>query len=181
MHSRIATILGCLALGVGTLSVSSCSVEPSLPDQVMSTESTSIRPSRDYRGLPSELHGTWCSRVTKQACIDLADVFLEFPLATFSYGSSYSGPYFFLAIETAGPESSMAETMTFHYFPAGAVWDCVTEARKYEFSSCNPDYTEAHVTSEPRLVHVPNHQMGYQYDDKEPYYLDPTTDGLRTR
>lgn len=144
--------------------------------------------SRSYKGIPQEIQGTWCFDSDSDTCFNFEDFFSNSPDSGFAYEEIPVFPAneahtfgICLAFDSefdGAPSCSMAASVFFTYFPAGVSWDCVADgAARFGFESCDPDFTHAHRSSEPRLVKILNHQHERQYVDVEPMYLSPNLRG----
>jgi hypothetical protein len=79
-----------------------------------------------------------------------------------------------LAADSGKGECTTSASMFLRYFPAGTRWDCAKAGREgklpYGFDSCDPDYTDEHDPSKPRLIRLPSHQHNKEYVDSVPMY-----------
>ncbi len=139
------------------------------------TASASASPtaSASIEGLPSELDGEWCSS-SGDECVSFPDLAEQFPNAwVHSSEASPSGvTRYVICLDADLGDSSCTTAMTMYldYFPVGVSWDCETDGAGDFFSTCNPDYTSEHDTSQVRLVKQLNHQMEDYYADAHPLY-----------
>ncbi|TYL51186.1 hypothetical protein [Agromyces mariniharenae] len=127
-------------------------------------------------GLPADLSGKWCTRTGEQECFDAAETLAKYPQAfvdeSYPDASTPGTTTFVICLQPdLGDSCSVAGTMLLEYFPAGVAWDCVaTQVEGAGWPACTPDYTDAHYSSEPRLVHQYNHQQDETYHDAPPMY-----------
>lgn len=127
-------------------------------------------------GFPSELAGQWCSRTDEDAaCFSVADLLQEFPgaFAEDVYDSPDTEGAKRIAICLAndlGDGCSMAATMILEYYPVGVAWNCEEFAAANDWPGCDPDYTDAHDPTQPRLAIIPNHQHNPDFVDADPLY-----------
>ena len=129
-----------------------------------------------YNGLPEQWHGTWCSAVTESKCINLADLFEQWPGSTLYLTDNGDSSITDLEV-CLGGSCSGASTVPFDYLPVGVGWDCLSEAANFRETSCDPDYTSYHDISKPRLKFMLYHEQGPIYVDTEPLYQDPSATG----
>jgi len=125
----------------------------------------------DYQGLPEQWHGTWCGSVTPSDCVNLADLFAQYPGSTLYVTDNGDNATTDLLICFGGGCSGASEN-AYTYFPVGVGWDCpaAAVALGYGQTYCDPDYTALHDISKPRLRYVPGHQQNQAYTDTEPLY-----------
>jgi hypothetical protein len=128
-------------------------------------------------GFPSDLQGRWCTRsdIKEQECFSIKELKEEYPETKLdSTSSGYAGPAsrsYGLCLEVDQQDScGMSSLAIYEYFPAGVAWDCT--AMNWTGMACDPDYTENHDSSVPRLVRIPNHQQDETYHDAPPMYQE---------
>lgn|GEM_PF-3500063 len=137
------------------------------------------RPPADPNGsVPADLRGTWCLPNTSE-CVNVSQLMAEYPESFFdgvSQGQSGSTLYTFCTANDLGdllgePACTTAASMYFSYYPKGVDWDCVAAlGSNSAYDGCDPDFTDAHDVSLPRLVIEMNHQQGESYADSPPLY-----------
>lgn len=127
-------------------------------------------------GFPADLVGQWCSRLDPDLeCFSVAGLLQEFPGAflesvTESPDTPGAQRYFICLANDLGDSCSMAATMILEYYPVGVEWNCEEFAAADGWPGCDPDYTEAHDVTQPRLTVIPNHQHNELFVDVEPLY-----------
>jgi len=135
-----------------------------------------VGPKRTIPGLDASLNGKWCLRSDPTDCFDPSSYAKKFPRAfVYSVGADddVSGATIYdICLEPdLDGTCSMAATMLLRYLPAGVAWDCdAIMVESGRWPGCALDYSEPHVSSLPRLVHMYNHQQDEVYHDPEPMY-----------
>lgn len=130
------------------------------------------------------LEGVWCTRSGQSPyggagdpCFSLDSLREQYPGMTgprsIDSDQDAAGPSGFeicLEVEPGGG-CTMAASIYLMYFPVGVGWHCPSQgAAWFDQPGCDPDWTSAHDTTQPRLRIVPNHQQNELFFDTEPLY-----------
>nr|CAD47903.1 hypothetical protein [Paenarthrobacter nicotinovorans] len=137
---------------------------------------SSPRPS-SIPGMPAAVGGKWCTRSTPAICFSDVETKAKYPSIRVQYAEPSDPPpgatdYTLCIQMDLGNGCSTASTIFLRYFPTGVGWNCVQAEvlRGFKKPACDPDYSSAHDTSQPRLVVLLNHQQGPTYSDQLPMY-----------
>jgi hypothetical protein len=166
MKRRTTHVLCAAVIAVAALSA--CTAVP--------THAPTTTQSAQDSKFPSDISGKWCTHDSPSMCFDSSDFSSKYPnsfLEEIDKDKANPGASVYdICLETDLDNGcSMASTMLLEYLPKGVVWNCRTEAEtNFGLDSCDPDYSEAHDTSEPRLVRLANHQQDAVYHDDPPMY-----------
>lgn len=137
--------------------------------------SLNLPTATEVPGLPSVLQGEWCGEAPDDdECFAVSELAAKNPdLALRSTEPSTSVPgavdYALCLQMDLGDSCTTASTIYLRYFPQGVGWDCST-MNGFNLSCTEPDFSDDHDTSRPRLVKLFNHQQDTVYHDSVPMY-----------
>jgi hypothetical protein len=162
---------------IGAAALTALSACTAVPAQAPATSqiAASTQNAQDSK-FPSEMSGKWCTHDAPSTCFDSSDFNAKYPNSFLEAidkdKANPSARVYDICLEADLDNGcSMASTMLLEYLPKGVAWNCRTEAEtNFGLNSCDPDYTEAHDTSQPRLVRLANHQQDAAYHDSPPMY-----------
>lgn len=137
-------------------------------------------PTAGMPGLPVALSGEWCTRIGEKTCFNAGEIMSEHP-AAFVDGEGYEDPdvpgsvQYSICLEEEFSDGgcTTASTIYIKYFPVGSSWDCQSvKVDREGWPACEPDYTAAHDSTQPRLLVLPNHQQDSVFHDSPPMYKE---------